>query len=185
MQQNSNNFTYLGKKLDNINNININSKYDLSKYKNLNDFNLDNDLLNKFSAIVEKLNLSQESLEILLDIALEMSTKQKDFYEKDKETIFGETIQGYNDLFNKDNDIPSKNPSEIRKYMQIANNAYENLCSENLKELLNSTGLVFHPEMIKLFYKIGELLKEDDCGYFGSPALEELTPAQILYGSKE
>ena len=43
----------------------------------------------------EKLNLSQESVEMLLDIALEMSQKQKANYEKDDELKRNENIVNY------------------------------------------------------------------------------------------
>ena len=69
--------------------------------------------------------------------------------------------------------------------MQTANNAYSEFASPNLKELLKSTGLIYHPEMIKMFFKIGELSKEDNLSYKGTPATKELTPAQILYGPRE
>ena len=69
--------------------------------------------------------------------------------------------------------------------MQTANNAYSQFASPKLKELLNSTGLIYHPEMIKMFYKIGELSKEDNLTYKGIPAVKELTPAQILYGPRD
>ena len=42
--------------------------------------------MNKLTPLAQKLNLSQESLEMLLELALEMSRKQKAQYEKDEET---------------------------------------------------------------------------------------------------
>ena len=56
---------------------------------------------------------------------------------------------------------------------------------EPLKEILSQSGLVYHPEVIKLFYKIGELSQEDNLSHYGTPSIEELTPAQILYGTKD
>ena len=48
-----------------------------------------------------------------------------------------------------------------------------------------STGLIYHPEMIKMFHRIGEIMQEDLISYGGVPSKEELTPAQILYGPRE
>ena len=69
--------------------------------------------------------------------------------------------------------------------MSLATDAYSTFATPKLKELLQKTGLVFHPEMIKMFHKIGELAQEDGISYGGAPAQEELTPAQILYGPRE
>ena len=79
--------------------------------------------------------------------------------------------------------MPSANSLQLRQYMQLANNAYSEFTSPKLKEILEKTGLVYHPELIKMFYKIGELSQEDNLSHCGKPAIEELTPAQILYGN--
>lgn len=159
-------------------------KYDYSKYSALEEFDWDNDLAAKLSPAAEKLNLSQESLEMLLDIALEMSQKQKDFYEKDEETKKYENIKNYNDLFVQDNELPRVNSLEMKKFIEVANGAYSDFASPKLKEMFEKTGLVYHPELIKMFHKIGELSQEDNLSHCGTPKIEELTPAQILYGTK-
>ncbi|MBR3605582.1 MAG: hypothetical protein IKL52_06105 [Candidatus Gastranaerophilales bacterium] len=161
------------------------SKYDLSKYKALDEFAWDDDLASKFYPIAQKLDLSQESVEILLDIALEMSRKQKAIYDKDEQTRYFDSVMNYNKLFNEDNELPKVNSSEMKKYLDVANCAYSDFASPKLKETLEKTGLVYHPEMIKMFHKIGELSQEDNLSHYGAPAIEELTPAQILYGTKQ
>ena len=66
----------------------------------------------------------------------------------------------------------------------MANFAYSDFVSPKLKEIFEKTGLVYHPELIKMFHKIGELSQEDNLSHCGKPTVEELTPAQILYGTK-
>ena len=158
-------------------------KYDYSKFIN-DGFDLDEELLEKFQPVAQKLNLSQESLEMLLDIALEMSKKQRAMYEKDEETRLKDDIAKYDKMFNEDNELPKSNSTGVREYMNLANSAYKQFCSPKLKELLEKTGLNYHPELIKMFHKIGELIKEDSITYGGKPSVEELTPAQILYGPR-
>ena len=157
-------------------------KYDFSKFSSLDEFDWDIELENKFSPIAQKLNLSQESIDLLLDLALEMARKQKDAYEKDKETRYRDDVIAYNKLLSEDSELPNVNSSQMKEYMKIANGAYSDFTTPKLKEILQSSGLIYHPEMIKLFYKIGELSKEDNLSHYGAPAIEELTPAQILYG---
>jgi len=158
-------------------------KYDYSKFTTVDEFSWDEDLANKFSPIAQKLNLSQESVEMLLDIALEMSQKQKSAYEKDEEAKYLDNISNYNKLFEQDMDLPKVNSIQMRKYMELANAGYSEFTSPKLKEILEKTGLVYHPELIKMFHKIGELSQEDNLSHCGTPVAEELTPAQILYGT--
>ena len=156
--------------------------YDFSKFES-DDFALDEELLSKFKPIAQKLNLSQESVEILMDVALEMSRKQRAVYEKDKDTKLKDDINKYDKMFKDDSDLPDLNSREAKSYMQYANSAYSEFCSPKLKEFFESTGLNYHPEIIKLFHKIGELTTCDGVNYSGKPVIENLTPAQILYGT--
>lgn len=160
------------------------SKYDFSKFSNIEEFGWDDELMNKLSPLAEKLNLSQESVELLMDLALEMSKKQKAFYEKDEQSKYFEQISKYNNLFNEDKELPSVDSIQIKKYMKLANDAYSDFTTPKLKEIFEKTGLVYHPELIKMFHKLGELSLEDDLSHCGAPSIEELTPAQILYGTK-
>ena len=97
---------------------------------------------------------------------------------------FKNKISEYNKMFCDDCDIPSVNSAQLREYMSLANAAYSDLCTPELKEIFATTGLIYHPELVKFFYKIGELSQEDTISHYGKPAIEELTPAQILYGTK-
>ena len=160
-------------------------KYDYSKFSSIEEFGWDDELMNKLTPLAEKLNLSQESVELLMELALEMSQKQKALYEKDEQAKYNENVIHYNNLFNEDIELPKVNSVQIRKFMDLANGAYSEFASPKLKEILEKTGLVYHPEMIKMFHKIGELSQEDNLSHYGAPAIEELTPAQILYGTKQ
>ena len=166
-------------------NYKLSQDYNFSKFLADEDFDLDDELTGKLIPIAKKLNLSQESLDLLLELALEMSKKQKEIYKIDEKTMQEKNTTKYTELFKQDRNIPSENSIQLKEYMQTANNAYSQFASPKLKELLNSTGLIYHPEMIKMFYKIGELSKEDNLTYKGIPAVKELTPAQILYGPRD
>ena len=159
--------------------------YDYSKYKNLNGFDFDDELLEKFAPIAKKLNLSQSSVEMLMDIAYEMSKKQSEKFENDEKNKQLECMQNYSKMFSEDDELPSQNSTRIQEYMKVADYAYNKFASPSLKEVLTENGLIYHPELIKMFYKIGELAQEDNLSYDAKPVVEELTPAQILYGSRD
>ena len=69
--------------------------------------------------------------------------------------------------------------------MKIADCAYNEFASPQLKEIFKEKGLIYHPELIKMFYKLGEAMECDNLVFGGKPAQIELTPAQILYGPRE
>ena len=157
--------------------------YDYSKYSSIDEFAWDVELEEKLSPLAQKLNLSQESLEMLLELALEMARKQKNFYEKDEEEKYKDNVLNYHQMFDEDCELPKVNSIQLKQYMSLANSAYSEFSSPKLKEILERTGLVYHPELIKMFHKIGELSQEDNLSHCGAPKIEELTPAQILYGT--
>lgn len=160
-------------------------QYDYSKFKNLEDYDFDDELMEKFLPVARQLNLSQYSLEILMDIALEMSKKQNEKYLKNDEDKKSECLQNYNKMFIEDKELPNPDSTTIKEYMRVADSAYNRFATPKLKEALKETGLIYHPEMIKMFYKIGELSESDSLSYDGKPVIEELTPAQILYGPRD
>ena len=184
MQQQINNSLKLSEKIsDNL--FGKPEKYDYSRFLSIDEFGWDDELMNKLTPLAEKLNLSQESFELLMELALEMSQKQKASYEKDELLKQEENILNYNKLFDEDSELPKVNSIHIRKFMEIANGAYSEFATPKLKEILEKTGLVYHPEMIKMFHKIGVLSQEDNLSHYGAPSIEELTPAQILYGTNK
>ncbi len=159
--------------------------YDYSEYENIEGFNLDGNLMKDFLNIAEKLNLSQEAFKNLMDIAFNMSKKQNEIYENNVKAKLDDDILKWSSAFDEDVELPNKNSSYLKQYMSVADDAYNEFATPKLKELMVSTGLVYHPEMIKMFHKIGEIMQEDMMSYGGKPVEEELTPAQILYGPRE
>ena len=160
-------------------------KYDYSKYSEIDGFGLDEELVEKFAQIAQKLDLSQYSAQMLLELAVEMSQKQAQTREKDEKNTQEETLLAYQKMFKEDSELPDQNSSQIKEYMRIADSAYNEFASPTLKEIFKEKGLIYHPELIKMFYKLGEAMECDDLNFGGKPAQNELTPAQILYGPRE
>lgn len=160
-------------------------QYDYTRFKNVEDYDFDEELMEKFIPVARQLNLSQYSLEKLMDIALEMSKRQSEKYQKNAEDKKTESLREYNKMFTEDDELPDPNSTMIKEYMRVADFGYNKFASPKLKEALKETGLIYHPEMIKMFYKIGELSESDNISYDGKPVVEELTPAQILYGPRD
>lgn len=160
-------------------------KYDYSKYSQDENFGLDEELVEKFAQIAQKLDLSQSSADSLLELALEMSKKQDSARKNDETSKKEATLMNYQKMFEEDMELPNSNSSQIKEYMRIADSAYNEFASPKLKEIFKEEGLIYHPELIKMFYKLGEEMECDNLNFGGKPAQVELTPAQILYGPRE
>ena len=156
--------------------------YNYSEYENQDGFCLDADLMKDFLDTAKKLNLSQYSFKILMDIALNMSKKQDEIYKNTTKTKLNDDILNWSKAFEIDKELPDKNSSRLREYMSTADLAYNKFATPKLKELMVSYGLIYHPEMIKMFHRIGEIMQEDMINSGERPMMEELTPAEILYG---
>lgn len=86
----------------------------------------------------------------------------------------------------KDWVIEGKSDKEIGgdKYAEnvgIAKRGMDFYGTPKLVQVLHDTGLGSHPEFIRLFNRIGKLIKEDDPGGDDRPTGEAKTPAEILY----
>ena len=160
-------------------------KYDYSKYSDIEGFGLDEELVEKFAEIAQKLDLSQKSADMLLELAVEMSQKQENARKNDENNKYEATLLEYQKTFEEDAELPDINSNQMKEYMAIADSAYNELVSPKLKEIFQDKGLVYNPELIKMFYKLGEAMQEDCLNFGGKPMQTELTPAQILYGPRE
>jgi hypothetical protein len=63
----------------------------------------------------------------------------------------------------------------------IAGKAIDQFGDDDLKGMLNETGLGNHTALIRFAWKIGQSLSEDNVG-MGNATQEELSPEEILYG---
>ena len=83
------------------------------------------------------------------------------------------------DQAKKDDDIGG---NAFNQSIEDAYQALEAFGSQELNELLDSTQLGNHPEMIKVFSKMGKMIQDDKFVKPGAEAGKNLTRAQIMYG---
>ena len=72
---------------------------------------------------------------------------------KDENNLRETTLLSYQAMFNEDAELPDINSSQLKEYMRIADSAYCEFASPKLKEIFKEQGLIYHPELIKMFYK--------------------------------
>lgn len=148
----------------------------------------DNALAEKFSPIAKELNLSQEGANKLVNMLIEHqqeqladSANQIAEYERQKQEM---AILEYSKQVKADKEI-GVNEQEQNAYMDIADKGYKAFATKGLQETIEKSGLNYHPEVIKLFHRLGKLCGEDKVLKASNPVAEEKSPAQILYGNRE
>lgn len=162
--------------------------YDFKEIEMPDGVEFSQELADKFSPIAKKLNLSQkganEIVGIYLDILKEQHASAPEILEKYQADLQNAKTAQYEKMLNQDEEIGGGDEDKMNKYIDVANVGYKKFANESLQNLFKETGLRYHPEVVKLFHKLGKMSGDDKIDSFGSPVSNE-TPAQILYGNKE
>ena len=139
----------------------------------------------KFTEVAKELNLSQKSanklINVYVDILKNEQGKVPDALKEIKQKQVEADVAEWDKMLNQDTEIGNGNEEKINRYLDKANIGYKTFASEELKTVLSERGLTHNPAVIKLFYKLSDLAVEDKILTGGK--VEELTPAQILYGN--
>jgi hypothetical protein len=118
---------------------------------------LDGKAADEFSAIAKELKLSQADAQRIADVAAKMQQKQAETHV--------ETVKGWAESCKADKEFGGDNLSEN---LAVARKAIDAFGSPALKELLNSSGLGNHPEVVRFAFKAGKAISEDTFVQSGS-----------------
>lgn len=111
---------------------------------------LDADLVNEANVVFKELGLSQAQAQKLVDFELQQQAKAQQAFQQATEAWISEG--------RSDAEIGGPNWEVSVADARKAINAFGN---DGLKEVLNTSGLGNHPEVIRAFAKIGKLTSED------------------------
>ena len=95
---------------------------------------------------------------------------------------YNQTVKDWVDEGKKDSEFGGDKYDEN---VGIANRGLDKFGTPKLVEVLKQTGLGNHPEFIRLFTRVGKLVKEDDPGGDTRPQGAEKTQAQVLYPNED
>lgn len=135
--------------------------------------NADPAILDAYKGVAKELNLTQKQAQQMLDTvtkaADERAQAQRD-----------EAISEWQESARKDKEYGGKNFDES---LGTAKTAYEQFASDELKTLLDNSGLGNHPEVIRLFYRVGKAIGEDAFvdGVAKKPQGADQSVAQRMY----
>jgi hypothetical protein len=124
---------------------------------------LDKAGVDEFTAIAKELKLPKDAADKL--VGLEVKRLQK--AQQDHVSL----VESWAEQVNTDQEIGG---DKLAENLAVARKAVDAFGSPGLKDLLNSTGLGNHPEVVKAFFKAGKAISEDGFvrGAPKSPATE-------------
>lgn len=124
---------------------------------------LDADTLDTFKAAAKELNLPQDKAQSLVDMAAALVQKQADAFTAQIEQTTAEWRQSSM----TDSEFGGTKLSETLK---VAAQARDKFATPELAKFLSESKLGDHPEMIRLFWKVGQAISEDSTVLPGKPA---------------
>ena len=129
-------------------------KYDLKLPEDLM-FSADEVLMVEKEA--RELGLNQEKAQKLLEARNEDRVKYKEGQTK----VFTDAVKAWAEALPSDQEIAGKDGTEYAANIARAKQALDKFGSPKLKQELDKTGLGNHPELVRLFVRIGKAMKED------------------------
>ncbi|MEX9782748.1 peptidase [Providencia manganoxydans] len=135
---------------------------------------LDKEAVSAFEPIARELGLSNEQAQKIVDvygstIMPQLVKQQADAWQK-QVTDWAESVQADKEL------------SSVES-IGNAQKAMEQFGTPELKEYLNETGLGNHPELIRIFSKIGKSMSED--GFVNGSSENARSTADVLFGDSK
>lgn len=135
---------------------------------------LDQEALKDFEPLARELNLNNEQAQKLVDM---YGTKLLPMVQKQQAEAWQKQTEGWAEAVKADKEIGGAN---LTSSISTAQRALETFGTPVLKEYLNTTGLGNHPELIKVFVKVGKAMSED--GMVTGKESGQRTAAEVLYG---
>lgn len=132
---------------------------------------LDKDAVSEFTTLAKELKLSGEHAQKLADIAVKMQQRHAEAH--------ANTVREWEAASRADKEFGG---DAFDTNVAVARKAIDAFGSAELKNLLNSTGLGNHPEVLRAFYKAGKAISETSFVSSGGRAPTGVRdPAKSLY----
>ena len=138
---------------------------------------VDTELMGEFQTIAKELNLTQEQAQKLAEIGGKIALKANG---PGEEAIVAEAKNIWGKETMADKEIGG---DKLAENLSVAKKTLDTFGSPALKELLNKSGMGNHPEVIRLFFKIGKQIGEDSVLVTGNRQAAPRDAADVLYGS--
>ena len=163
--------------------------YDFTKINYPEGIILDEALAKEFAPLGKELNLSQQGANKLAELLIkyqqsQMASAPEKIAEFKKQEAAA-TKLSYEKMLNEDKEIGGGDSAKMNAYIDVADVGYNSFASDELKTLLHSLSLDFHPAVIKHFHRLGKLCGNDYATKTNAPIANTQSAAQILFGNMD
>lgn len=140
---------------------------------------LDESASQRIAAYAKERGLTNEQAQELLNRESEAVSN----YAKAQTETYQKEIDGWKAKVSSDKEIGGE---AFQKNVELAKRVVDRFGSEDFKKALNDTGLGNHPELVRVFFKIGKLMSEDQLVMPGTQqAPKSRDVADLLYGDNK
>lgn len=130
---------------------------------------LDADAVSEFSAIAKELGLEQGKAQAIADVAMKMQARQADAHQA--------LVESWVEQVKVDKTLGG---DKLNANLAIAKRALDTHGSQELKDVLNATGLGNHPAVIRFFLNAGKHIDVDQL-VVGAPRGPETSMEKIMF----
>jgi hypothetical protein len=146
------------------------------EFKDIEGAAIDSNTLTSFSEVAKELNLSQDAAQKILDkVAPVMAQQQAEAIEN----LSTQWVQGVQ----SDKEIGG---DKLQQNLAVAKKAMDTFGTPELRTLLNASRLGNHPEIIRVFYRAGKAISQDNFVAGGSGSVNGMKDAaKALYPNQQ
>lgn len=115
---------------------------------------IDSELQTEFAGIAKELGMPQEAAQKVHDLGVKLAAKQASTYQAALEKAQNEW---------KENAVKDKEfgGEKLAENLSVASKALAEFATPELKQMLDESRLGNHPEVLRLFYRVGKAMSED------------------------
>lgn len=146
-------------------------------------YEYDKDMLKEFDALNKELNLSQASANKYMEFGLRIAQKSVGDVPNILKQAQQAKITQFQAALNADKEISGGGKTAQNAYLDVADKGYSAFANDDVKAALADAGLNYHPAIVKMFHRIGELVGDDQIFAPRTPSGSPADPADILYGA--
>lgn len=157
--------------------------YDYKDIKLPKGYEYDKDMLKEFDALNKETNLSQAQANKYMEFGLRLAQKSAGNVPEMIKQIQQAKVTQFQQALNTDKEIGGGDKNKMNAYLDIADKGYSAFANDEVKTALAEAGLNYHPAIIKMFHKIGELVGDDKIYPTKIPSGNSSDPADVLYGN--
>lgn len=156
--------------------------YDYKDVKLPENLEYDKDMLKEFNALNKETNLSQAQANKYMEFGIKLAQKQGADLPNILEQVQQAKVAQFKQAMNTDAELGNGDKAKMNAYLDVADKGYVAFANDEVKAALADTGLNYHPAIIKMFHRLGELVGDDKIYSTKAPTGGTDT-ASILYGN--